>query len=314
MTAVTTRPTPGSQGADRTTPPSPLGTRRRGGRLAARIARLSLLHVLCIVLAVGIFAGPILYLLLQSLKTYTGFLQNSAGWPHTFTLANYSAAWTQGDFGPQLLNSLIYSVIPDIITLVLGVFLAFPIARGYFAHSNFWYGFFLFSGFLPGALIPLFIEAKALHVYNNMLGYLLILSLQGAGFFFFVGYLKGVPRERDEAAALDGCSYTRFILTIIIPEMKPALAAFGVFGFVAQWNNLIQPLVLLPNQNLWPITRGLYSFLGGHTQNWPLIAAATIIVAIPLLIVFAILQRYLVAGVSGGAMGIGVGGGGKEAL
>ena len=295
--------------AENSTPDRRVGRplpRGRRGRLGARLARLSLLHVVCIVLAVGVFAGPLLYLLLQSFKTYTGFLQNSTGWPSTFTLANYAAAWSQGDFGRQLINSFFYSAVPDVITLILGVFLAFPIARGWFAHSNLWYGFFLFSGFLPGALIPLFIEAKALHVYNNMPGFLLILSLQGAGFFFFVGYLKGIPREREEAAAMDGCGYVRFILTIILPDMKPALAAFAVFGFVAQWNNLILPLVLLPNQNLWPVTRGLYGFYGGHTQNWPLIAAGTVIVAIPLVIVFAILQRYLVAGVSGGALGIGV--------
>jgi raffinose/stachyose/melibiose transport system permease protein len=83
--------------------------------------------------------------------------------------------------------------------------------------------------------------------------------------------------------------------------MKPALATFGVFGFVAHWNSLILPLVMLPDSDLWPVTRGLYSFFGENTQNWPLISAGTMIVTAPILVVFAVLQRYLVEGVAGGA-------------
>ena len=171
---------------------------------------------------------------------------------------------------------------------MLGVFLAFPIARGYLKHSNLWYGFFLFQGFLPPAVIPLFLETRTLHLYNNMIGYVVVRSLYGAGFFFFVGYLRGIPKEREEAAALDGCGYIRFILTIILPEMAPALAAFGVFGFVAQWNELIIPIILLPNSNLYPVTRGLFGFFSTYTNQWPLLCAATLIVALPLVVVFIV--------------------------
>ena len=181
------------------------------------------------------------------------------------------------------------------------MFLAFPISRGYFKHSNALYAFFVFSGFLPAGLIPLFIEAQKLGLYNSRFGYLVINSLAGAGFFFFVGYIKTIPREIDEAAAMDGCGYVRFIFTMIIPQMKPALATFGVFGFVAAWNNLILPLVMLSDPGLWPVTRGLFAFFGQYSSQWPVVAAATVIVAIPILIVFVILQRQLVEGVAGGA-------------
>jgi raffinose/stachyose/melibiose transport system permease protein len=242
------------------------------------------------------------YLCMQAFKSYPSFLRSPSGLPASPTLENFSSAWQQGGFGQEMVNSLIYSVIPDVITLVLGVFLAFPIARNYFRFSNVLYALFLFSGFLPGALIPLFLEARFLHLYNSQLGFLVMTSLAGAGFFFFVGYIRGIPRELDEAAALDGCGYVRFILQIILPEMRPALATFAIFGFVAHWNSLILPLVMLSDQGLWPVTRGLYGFFGEYTQNWPLISAGTMIVAAPILVVFAILQRYLVAGVAGGAV------------
>jgi raffinose/stachyose/melibiose transport system permease protein len=261
-------------------------------------------HPLCIAISFGIFGLPILYVVLQSFKTNTGFLFDRTGLPKPFSVSSYGQAWQQGDFGRELINSVLYSAIPDAISLVLGVFLAFPIARRYLKHSNVWYVFFLFSGLLPPAIIPLFIETKFLHVYNSFIGYMIVVSLQGAGFFFFVGYLRGIPTERDDSAALDGCGYVRFILTIIMPEMKPALAAFGIFGFVAQWNNLILPLILLQNQNLYPVTRGLYGFFSSYSQDWPELAAGMVIVAVPLLVVFVCLQRYLVQGVSGQSMGV----------
>ncbi len=270
-----------------------------------RLARLSLRHTVCLVIAVGIFGAPILYVALQAFKTEAEFTFNKVGlpsWPLAFS--TFRAAWDQGDFARELINSTVYSLFPDLISLVLGVFLAFPIARGYLKHSNLWYGFFLFQGFLPPAVIPLFLETRTLHLYNNMIGYVVVRSLYGAGFFFFVGYLRGIPKEREEAAALDGCGYIRFILTIILPEMAPALAAFGVFGFVAQWNELIIPIILLPNSNLYPVTRGLFGFFSTYTNQWPLLCAATLIVALPLVVVFIVLQRFLVAGVAGGAAGV----------
>ncbi|MFF2847435.1 carbohydrate ABC transporter permease [Streptomyces sp. NPDC058001] len=279
-------------------PAVPPPQQRRAARELLRGART---NVVCFLISVLLFAAPLIYLLVQAFKTYPGFLQDPTGLPGTWTMQNFTDAWQQGDFGRQMINSLVYSVIPTAITLVLGVFLAFPISRGYFKHSNALYTFFIFSGFLPGGLIPLFIEARTLHLYNSMPGYLVLTSMSGAGFFFFVGYIKGIPRELDEAAVLDGCGYIRFIFTMIIPQMKPALATFGIFGFVSSWNNLILPLVMLSDSALWPVTRGLYSFFGEHTQNWPLVAAGTFIVAAPILVLFILLQRHLVEGVAGGA-------------
>jgi len=265
------------------------------------VLRASRAQLFCFVVSAGLFALPLVYLTLQAFKPYTSFLKDPTGLPHPWTLSNFSQAWTQGGFSTEMLNSLLYAVVPDVITLILGVFLAFPISRGYFRHSNALYAFFVFSGFLPGGLIPLFIESQKLGLYNNRLGFLVMTSLTGAGFFFFVGYIKSIPKEIDEAAAMDGCGYTRFIFTMIIPQMKPALATFGVFGFMASWNNLILPLVMLSNPDLWPVTRGLFSFFGQYSSQWPLVAAATVIVAAPILLVFAILQRHLVEGVAGGA-------------
>ena len=186
-----------------------------------RLLRALGVHSLSFVISAGLFALPIVYLALQSFKSYTGFLQDPTGLPTTWTFSNFTSAWTEGNFGTELINSLIYAVIPDAVTLLLGVFLAFPISRGYFKFSNALYAFFVFSGFLPAGLIPLFVEARALHLYNSRIGYLVLTSFAGAGFFFFVGYIKSIPRELDEAAALEGCGYFRFIITHHHPADAP---------------------------------------------------------------------------------------------
>lgn len=271
-----------------------------------RLLRGTRLQVVSFLVSVGLFSLPLIYIAVQAVRPYTAFLQNPTGIPRSFTLANITAAWEQGGFAHQFLNGALFAGIPDIATLILGVFLAFPISRAYVRFSGALYALFVFGPFLPVGIIPLFIEAKSLHMYDNFLGYILLVSLNGgAGFFFFVGYIKGIPRELDEAAALDGCGYIRFIFRILIPQMRAPLATFGIVGFVFGWNNFILPLVMLPDSGLWPVTRGLYSYFGEYTESLPAVAAATLIVAVPIIVVYAIFQRNILEGVSGGARGFG---------
>lgn len=86
------------------------------------------LHLVCLLISAGLFALPLIYLALQAFKTYTGFLQDPTGIPHPWTASNFSQAWSQGDFSTEMVNSLLYAVLPDVATLILGVFLAFPIS------------------------------------------------------------------------------------------------------------------------------------------------------------------------------------------
>lgn len=261
-----------------------------------------LVHTTGLIVAVGIFLLPILYMVVLSFRTDSGFLAHPFALPHVFHFNNYAIAWQQASMAKYFLNSIIYAVVSPAIGLTLSVFLAFPIARGYVRGATWIYQVFVYSMFLPGGLIPLFVESQFLHLYNNMPGYILLHVGTGLTFFFFVGYIKTVPKELDEAAAIDGCGYGRYVVRILMPLMKPALATMGLLNFIGQWNDLIGPIVFLPSSHLWPLTRGLFAFYGQYTDNWPLLSAALIIVLMPLAILFLLLQRFLVAGVTGGSL------------
>ena len=101
---------------------------------------------------------------------------------------------------------------------------------------------------------------------------------------------------------MDGCGYGRYVFSILIPLMKPALAVMVLLGFIGQWNNLIGPIVFLPSSHLWPLTRGLFAFYGQFSDNWPLLSAGLVIVLLPVAVLFLVLQRFLVAGVTGGSL------------
>jgi raffinose/stachyose/melibiose transport system permease protein len=259
-------------------------------------------HGVGLIVSIGLYLGPLLFLAMIALRTTHGFLVSPLAPPHHWDFKNFASAWKDGHFGEYFLNSVIYTVAITVFSLVFSVLVAFPVARNYWKYSNALYLLFLASLFLPGGLIPLFVESMTLHLYNNRIGYILLNIGTGLSFFFFVGYIKSIPRELDEAAAMDGCGYFRYIFTILLPLIRPALATMGLFIAIGSWNNLIGPVVFLASPTLWPLTRGLFAFYGEFTNNWPLLAAAIIIVMAPLVILFVALQRYIVRGAVAGAL------------
>ncbi len=269
---------------------------------AGRIGERTLVHATGWIIGVGLFLLPVFYLVLVSLRSETGFLGHPFAFPRMLHFMNYVSAWEQASMTSYFLNSIIYAVGGTVLSLLVSAFLAFPIARGYIRGAKVIYQVFVFSMFLPGGLIPLFVESQALHLYNNQLGYIILNVGTGLSVFFFVGYIKSIPKELDEAAAIDGCGYSRYVLRILLPLMSPALATMGLLSFIGEWNNLIGPIVFLPNPQYWPLTRGLFAFYGQFSNNWPLLAAGLIITILPLTILFLFLQRYLVAGVTGGSL------------
>ena len=182
------------------------------------------------------------------------------------------------------------------------LFVAFPIARKYVKWSNFIYTLFVIGLFLPSGLIPQFQLILHLHLYNTQPGYILLTVAGDIGVLLLVGYLRSLPRDLDEAAALEGCGYFQFIIHIVIPLVKPALATIALLHAIGIWNDLIGPTIYLTNKAYYPITRGLLTFYGQYGNNWPPIAAATIMMILPMIIAFLFMQRYFIDGALAGAI------------
>lgn len=249
-----------------------------------------------------IYLGPLLMLLSTSLKTMPEFMKSATALPTHLNFKNFSEAWSKANFPQYMTNTLIYTVSATVIYLLTAVFVAFPISRGYVRGSGLLLTLYVIALFLPVALIPQFQLMLALHLYNNPFGYVMLFLVNPIGIVILVNYFKTLPLELDEAAAMDGCGYFRFVTSIVFPLAQPAMATVAVLHAIGIWNELILPTIYLTNKNYYPITRGMIVFQGVYGSNWPTLAAAVLIMTLPMLAIFLLLQRYIVSGLTAGAV------------
>ena len=237
-----------------------------------------------------------------SLKTMASFMRDATVPASSLNFKNFTDAWTKANFPRYLTNSVIYTVAATSIYVIMAVFVSFPISRGYIKGGKFLLTLFLIALFLPPALIPQFQLILRLGLYNNQIGYIILFLTNPIGIIILVNYIKTVPTELDEAAAMDGCGYFRFVYAVVFPLIRPAIATVTVLHAIGIWNELILPTIYLTNQKYYPITRGLIVFQGVYGSSWPTLAAAVLIMAIPMVILYLFLQRYIMSGLTQGSL------------
>ncbi|MDR1851907.1 MAG: carbohydrate ABC transporter permease [Propionibacteriaceae bacterium] len=273
-------------------------------KTARRIGRWPIGAWVCFAIIAVFFLVPILYLIVTALKTQAEYAANPVGMVQDPHFENFAAAWVQGKFGSQILNTMVYTLCGALSSTVLSVLLGFPLARGYIGHEKFWTGMLASFLFLPNALVPQFQLLFRTGLYNTQLGYIIMCAVNlGIGPMLFVGYAKSIPRELDEAAALEGCGYWRYLLRFVLPMSRPAILTIFILDCVWIWNDFILAQVIFSDTSKWPIATGLNAFKGIYSTDWPLLAAATVIVALPLIALYIFIQKYLVNGVTGAVKG-----------
>lgn len=270
----------------------------------SRLRRMPVGAYVLMALIVLVFVFPIAYLLNTALKSNTEFLQSPLTIVQDPQWGNFLDAWNRGNFAQYLLNSLIYTIGGASLGTFTALVMGFPVARGYIRGGRTWSILFVVVLFLPNALITQFQLLLRLDLYDTRLGYVLILGAAvGVGPILYSGFVRALPRELDEAAAMDGIGYFRYLFTHVLPLSKPALVTVFILQAVWMWNEIILATVLLADPDKFPVTVGLYAFKGQYTNDWPLLAAATFIVATPLILGYVFIQRYLVNGVVGSIKG-----------
>jgi len=249
-----------------------------------------------------IYAGPLLMLVNTSFKTMPEFMKSATSPVTSLNFDNFKEAWEKANFARYLTNSLIYTVSSTLIYVVTAIFVAFPISRKYVKGANIILGMFVIALFLPPALIPQFQLMLALGLYNNPIGYILLFTINPIGMVNLVNYIKTIPKELDEAAALDGAGYFRCVTQVLFPQIRPAVATVAVLHAIGIWNELILPTIYLTNEKYYPITRGMIVFQGVYGSDWPTLAAAVLLMTLPMLLIFVLMQRYIVSGLTQGAV------------
>lgn len=285
---TTTSVRPDSRSASGQTRRATDGLRRH--RFWARLATGLLIAV--------VFLGPVLYVAMIAFESPAHFLRTPMSPPTSAHLSNFSQAWTGADLARELVNTVIYSVVGSALSTALALLIAFPLARRLVRGHRPLYTLLVVGLFLPLAYIPLFIEARDLHLYNNLPGYILLHVEPGLplGVVLLYAFILAVPAELDEAAWLDGTGYLAYLLRVIVPLTRPALLISFLYGMLQVWNDIIGPVVLLAgtSPNLFPVTRGIFNFYGQNESAYTVFAAAVVIASLPLVILFAATQRQLV--------------------
>ncbi len=267
-------------------------TRRR-----AAIASYVLLALFAVVYIV-----PSLLVINTSLKTLPEFFRDPIGLASSLNFDNFVNAWNLANFPRYLLNTAFYTAVATAIFVLSSIFVAFPIARGYFKGSNVLLTLYVIALFLPPALIPQFQLILNLGLFNTRPGYILLFLVNPIGMIILVNYMKSIPRSLDEAAAVDGAGYFRFVWKIILPLIRPAIATVTVLHAIGIWNEIVMPTIYLTSADKYPITRGLIVFEGVYGSDWPGLAAAVLMLIIPMAALFMFMQRYIISGLTAGSV------------
>jgi sn-glycerol 3-phosphate transport system permease protein len=267
------------------------------GRLFNRVSAW-LLTGLTAVIAI-LWTIPVVWALVASFRPMSEPMKIGDVWfGSALTFANYERAWSLAPFGQYYINTIVIVVTilaVQLVTIVLG---GFAFANYRFAGKKWIFFFILLQMMIPATalLAPNFATIRILGLYNTRLAIAIPYFGSAFGVFLMRQAFMDVPRDLVDAGTMDGCSWWQLIWHIYLPPSFPSLIAFSLSSITWHWNEFLWPLVITNSDAARPLTAGLVRFtqLGEIGAQWPLLSAATLIVIIPLLIIFLIFQRHFV--------------------
>jgi arabinogalactan oligomer/maltooligosaccharide transport system permease protein len=234
-------------------------------------------------------------------------LRTVVPWPQQLSWSNFVSVLTDQPFARWVFNSAVVAAA----TTVVGVFLAttagYAFSRFRFPGQRAGLMAFLVSQMFPGTLmlIPLYIiVVQWLELGSTWIGLILVYATTAIPFCVWMlkGYFDTIPKELEESARIDGASTAQIFTRIILPLAKPAVAVTALFSFMTGWNEFILAATLMDRELMYTAPVGLRFFVGGFSQQWGYFAAGSILVSIPVVLLFFVLQKYLVSGLTAGAV------------
>ena len=250
---------------------------------------------------------PILVVFFGSLKTQSEYLTTSVITPpkNWFNINNFKIAFIQGKISTGFINTTILLVVSLIASTLFGAMVAYALQR-----FKFWGKSIVFNLFLMAALIPsitsqvtVFQIISKFGLYNTIYSALILyIGTDVIAIYIFLQFVTSIPKSIDESGIIDGASFFTIFFKLIFPLLKPAIVTVIVIKGIGIYNDFYVPLLYMPDESLRTMSTALYNFIGPYGSAWQIICAGTILIVIPSLIVFIILQKYIYNGFVSGSV------------
>ena len=264
------------------------------------------LYLIAIVL-VTICITPVLYIIIGGFRTNSQITKDPSGFPAPWQFANYSDVLAGSEFWTALVNSTVVAIGTTAGAVLLGVMAAYVLARYEFAAKPVMYALFAAGLMFPVtvAITPLYLLIRNLGLVNSLAGIIvpqIAFALPGT-IIILVPFLKAIPKELEEAAAIDGASRLGFFWRMVIPLSLPGVVTVGVLAFVGSWNGYMLPLFILNDPSLFTLPLGVQNFSSQYSVDTARVLAYTSLSMLPALIFFSLFERRIVGGLTGAVKG-----------
>ncbi len=268
-------------------------------------AKYTLIHLFLLTVAITCLF-PLFWMLRCSLMSLETIFVDKSLIPRMINFGNYLTAWTEGHFGVYFLNSVFYTTSVVLGIVIIASLAAYAFSRLEFPGKNFFFYMFIAAMMipLPGSFVPLYVLMNKLGLINSRIGYILCMINVGlsTSIFLLKTFFDKMPKDLEDAARIDGCGRLGIWWHVALPLARPALAVIVIFNSLNVWNEYILANLLLNDNSLMPLQRGLMKFWGGHSIDYPVLMAGLTIAAVPIILIYLAMQKHIIKGLSSGAV------------
>lgn len=261
---------------------------------------------LILILIALIFLIPFYFLLVNSVKSFGEILSDAASWPASFQWSNYVQAWQAIEFPKAFVNSLIVTLVSNVLLLLISSMAAYQMVRHDTLFNRILFVILVAAMVVPfqSIMLPLMEVTNLLGLNNSLFGLIICYLGFGASLsvFLFHGFIKSVPLEIEQAARVDGTSRYGVFFRIVCPLLQPMFVTVLILNTLWIWNDYLMPSLILSDPELNTIPIATYMLFGQFTKQWDLALPALVLGIAPVVIFFLSMQKYIVSGIAAGAV------------
>ena len=259
-----------------------------------------------LILGVLFWLFPLLMALMNSFKSNKELLTSVMSFPSTFNFENYARTLEKMNYLKSFGNTVFLSFLSVFLMILFSALAGWRLCRTKTKLSAFIFSLFVFSMLIPfnSIMIPLYKVILVLNIKNSLIGLSVVYSGLGVSMavFLYHGFVKGIPLELEEAAAIDGCSKLRMFASVIFPMLKPITATICITNVLWVWNDFLLPLITISKREKYSLLLSTNTLFGQYSSDWSAILSALILSAIPVVVFYAVFQKQILKGIADGAV------------